>query len=90
MTEGEAANHLLVWLGLPRTSARHVLRTGIAGTAQRQPDGGLGYDSEEVDALTRRSILDEEGDLRDVAPSGIAIARLRPGRPWSTNWCGSG
>lgn len=88
ISEREAANRLYIWLGLPRTSARHVLRSGVAGVAQPQPDGSLGYDADAVDALTRWSVLDEEDDLMEVTPGGIAVARLRQGRPWSPNWSG--
>lgn len=88
ISERAAAAHLFVWLGLPRTTARHVLRAGLAGTPQRRPDGSLGYDADAVDALTRWPTIDEEYDLADVAPHGIAVARLRPGQRWSTSGIG--
>lgn len=81
ISEREATDHLARFTGVTRTPARLLLKTGVAGTPTPRSDGSLGYDFSCIDALTRRQFVVEE-ELAETFPTGLAIARLAPSRPW--------
>ena len=84
ISEREATAIIEAYADLTRTPARRLLRTGIAGAPERDASGRLGYDRAAVEAVARRTVVDERS-LEETFRFGLLVARLSPSQEWDVD-----